>query len=125
MTREGFTRYVKEWAKQGIPFTAYRYRYGYGRLMTVRLRREPYSTWKVRSKDGETYEYHSYDAAAQDAKPGAKPREVKHLGDWYGPTKTEVARWRRSVERLRRRYSWDGFVTAEFDGTTITYEEAL
>lgn len=122
VTREGFDRYIAEKAREGIPFSAYWYQYGYGLLITGKIRREGYSTWKSRATDGKEYEYSTYDLALRESKGGKAPKEIRHPAREYGPTKGTISRWYKAVDRLRKRYAWN-FVTVEFDGKSTTYEE--
>jgi len=123
LTREGFDKYIQGKAEAGIPFSAYWYPQGFGLLITGKLTIPGYSTWRVREPNGKQSTFYTYEAAYRYAKPGCTPKETKHPAREHGINSASINRWRRNVARLKRAKPWN-FLTVEFDGKNIVYEEA-
>ena len=93
VTREGFDRYVEDWAKEGVPFMAYWWPKGYSMIRT--------GTW--------TEPAHIENHRPVREKQRKVPQSV-------------LNKWTRLRDQLRRKV-YGSFVMVTFDGQNISFEE--
>ena len=95
MTKEGFARRIRYEMENGIPFTAYWYRYGFGVLRTGPV--------TLLDNEGKP---------VLDSKKRPKQKTV---------SATTLKRWYNAVEKLRR-HRYDTVITVDFNGTDCVVE---
>ena len=95
ITREGFDRYVEDWAKKGVPFMAYWWPRGYSMIRT-----------------GEWIEPAYIDTVTRKAVREHKKKVPQSV----------LNKWTRLRDQLRRK-TYGTFVMVTFDGQNISIEE--
>ena len=93
MTREGFTRYVEDWQKKGVPFMAYWWPGGYSLIRT--------GTWTEPERTVRSKVY-----------PGKQKKVPQYV----------LNKWIRLRDQLRRKV-YGSFVMVTFDGENLSFEE--